>query len=222
VDVTMSDLRGGGDLRGCHGLAVCGGFSYGDVLGGGLGWATSILFNPAVRDCFAEFFRRDETFTLGVCNGCQMLAALREIIPGARHWPRFAANRSGRFESRLAMVEIMPGPSLFFRGMAGSKLPIPAAHGEGRAIFSSPEQQRALAVALRYAIRAGAAETYPENPGGTPGGICGATTADGRATILMPHPERALRAANLSWHPPQWNGASPWRRMFTNAREWVG
>jgi len=222
VDVTMSDLRGGGDLRGCHGLAVCGGFSYGDVLGGGLGWAKSILFNPAVRDCFAEFFRRDETFTLGVCNGCQMLAALREIIPGARRWPRFAANRSGRFESRLAMVEIMPGPSLFFRGMAGSKLPIPAAHGEGRAIFSSPEQQRALAVALRYATRAGAAETYPENPGGTPGGICGATTADGRATILMPHPERALRAANLSWHPPQWNGASPWRRMFTNAREWVG
>lgn len=222
VDVVMSDLRGGGDLRGCHGLAVCGGFSYGDVLGGGLGWAKSILFNPAARDCFAEFFRRDETFTLGVCNGCQMLAALKEIIPGARHWPRFTANRSGRFESRLVMVEIMPGPSLFFRGMAGGKIPIPAAHGEGRARFSSPEQQRALAVALRYVTRAGAAETYPENPSGTPGGICGAATDDGRATILMPHPERALRAANLSWHPPQWNGASPWQRMFTNAREWVG
>jgi len=222
VDVAMSDLRGGGDLRGFHGLAVCGGFSYGDVLGGGLGWAKSILFNPAARGCFAEFFRRGETFTLGVCNGCQMLAALKEIIPGAQHWPRFTANRSGRFESRLLMVEIMPGPSLFFRGMAGSKLPIPAAHGEGRASFSSPAQQRALAAALRYATRAGAAETHPENPSGTRGGICGATTADGRATILMPHPERALRAANLSWHPPQWTGASPWQRMFTNAREWVG
>jgi phosphoribosylformylglycinamidine synthase len=219
VDVHMTDvLERGLELDGFRGLVACGGFSYGDVLGAGQGWAKSILFHPRAREVFARFFARPEHFALGVCNGCQMLAALRELIPGAERWPRFERNRSDRFEGRLALVEVLPGPSLFFAGMEGARLPIPVAHGEGRASF----REEPAVVALRFVHADGrVAETYPANPNGSPGGIAGLTTPDGRFTILMPHPERAFRSVQLSWRPAGGGEDGPWMRMFRNARAWV-
>ncbi len=199
-----------------------GGFSYGDVLGAGAGWAKAILFNARARDEFAAFFARPGTFALGVCNGCQMMSNLRELVPGAQHWPRFLKNRSEQFEARFVMVEVAASPSLFFSGMAGSRMPIATAHGEGRAVFDSEEARSRALVALRYVDNRGRpAELYPANPGGSPGGATGFTTADGRFTILMPHPERVFRTVQHSWHPADWGEDGPWMRMFRNARKAV-
>ena len=224
VDVHMSDLIAGRiALDGFAGFAACGGFSYGDVLGAGRGWATSILERAALRDAFATFFARPDTFALGVCNGCQMLSQLKGIIPGAEHWPRFLRNRSEQFEARFGMLEIVDSPSLFFRGMTGSRIPVAIAHGEGRAAFDVPADRMAATVALRYIAGDGApATSYPANPNGSEDAIAGLTTRDGRATILMPHPERTPRSANLSWHPADWPEDSPWLRMFRNARVTIG
>jgi len=219
VDVHMSDILDRGlSLAGFRGLAACGGFSYGDVLGGGGGWAKSVLFHPRARDSFAEFFARADTFTLGVCNGCQMLSQLKDLIPGAEAWPRFVTNRSNRFEARLALVEVLESPSLLLRGMAGARLPIAVAHGEGRA-----ECERAPGiVAARFVDGHGrVATTYPANPNGSPDGLTGLTTPDGRATVLMPHPERIFRSVQHSWRPDAWGDDGPWMRLFLNAREWV-
>ncbi|QNH18323.1 phosphoribosylformylglycinamidine synthase [Xanthomonas sp. SS] len=223
-DVHMSDLIAGRvDLADFVGLAACGGFSYGDVLGAGRGWATSILERPALRDAFAAFFARPDTFALGVCNGCQMLSQLKDIIPGAEHWPRFLRNRSEQFEARTSLLEVVESPSIFLRGMAGSRMPVAVAHGEGRAEFDNAVDQAAARVALRFVDGNGeVAARYPLNPNGSPDGITGLTSDDGRVTILMPHPERTPRALNLSWHPEGWADASPWLRMFRNARVWVG
>lgn len=222
-DVHMSDLVAGRvDLAGFRGLAACGGFSYGDVLGAGRGWATSVLERPALRAMFAEFFARSDSFALGVCNGCQMLSQLKEIIPGADGWPRFVRNRSEQFEARTALLEVVESPSIFLRGMEGARLPVAVAHGEGRAEFASAVEQAAARVALRYVDGHGQAATaYPLNPNGSPEGITGLTTTDGRVTILMPHPERTPRTLNLSWAPADWPADSPWLRMFRNARVWV-
>jgi phosphoribosylformylglycinamidine synthase len=224
VDVHMTDLLAGRTgLDGFKGVVACGGFSYGDVLGAGEGWAKSILFNPRAREAFAAFFARRDTFALGVCNGCQMLAAAREIVPGGGDWPRFLRNRSEQFEARFAMVEVVASPSVFFVGMAGSRMPVATAHGEGRAAFASAEVRARAAVCLRYVDNRGEpTERYPLNPSGSPEGITGLTTADGRFTIVMPHPERAFRTVQCSWHPDDWEEASPWLRMFRNARAWVG
>ncbi|MBX3725776.1 MAG: phosphoribosylformylglycinamidine synthase [Xanthomonadales bacterium] len=225
VDVHMSDLAAGRhDLAGFAGLAACGGFSYGDVLGAGRGWATSILENPALRDRFAAFFARPDSFALGVCNGCQMLARLRDIIPGTRHWPVFVRNRSEQYEARLSLVEVVDSPSILLAGMAGSRIPVVVAHGEGRADFDAtgadPGQAR---VCLRYVDGDGAvASRYPANPNGSPGGITGLTSEDGRVTVAMPHPERVFRTAQMSWAPAGWGEASPWLRMFRNARAALG
>ncbi len=219
-DLHMSDIISGRvSLSGFAGFAACGGFSYGDVLGAGSGWAKSILLNARARDEFSAFFERADSFALGVCNGCQMMSQLRDLIPGAAHWPRFLRNRSEQFEARLVMVEVTASPSLFFAGMAGSRMPVVTAHGEGRAVFASPQEQAQAIVSLRYVNNAGApTERYPANPNGSPEGITGLTTADGRFTILMPHPERMFRSAQMSWHPREWGEASPWLRMFVNAR----
>ncbi|MHB8913007.1 MAG: phosphoribosylformylglycinamidine synthase, partial [Lysobacter sp.] len=224
VDVHMSDLIGGRvALDAFKGFAACGGFSYGDVLGAGRGWATSVLERSALRDAFAAFFARPDSFALGVCNGCQMLSQLKEIIPGAAHWPVFLRNRSEQFEARLGLVEVVESPSLFLRGMAGSRLPVAVSHGEGRAAFVNTDDQTAARVALRYIEGDGKLATrYPANPNGSPDGITGLTSDDGRVTILMPHPERTLRTANLSWAPRDWGEDSPWLRMFRNARVFVG
>jgi len=228
VDVHMTDiLSGRTGLDGFRGLAACGGFSYGDVLGAGEGWAKSILFNPRAREVLAAFFERRDTFTLGVCNGCQMLSNLRDLIPGAAQWPRFVRNRSDQFEARLALVTIEKSPSVLFAGMAGSRAPIAVAHGEGRAELLSPSAREALEasglVAARFVEGDGrVAERYPQNPNGSPGGITALTTPDGRATILMPHPERVFRSVQMSWHPRAWNEDSPWMRIFRNARLFVG
>jgi len=224
VDVHMTDLiEGRVALADFQGLAAGGGFSYGDVLGGGGGWAKTILFNPRLADRFAEFFARPQTFALGVCNGCQMLSQLRSMIPGAAHWPRFERNVSEQFEARLVMVEVPASPSIFFAEMAGSRIPVANAHGEGRAVFDAPQAIDRVEVALRYVDAAGqATERYPENPNGSPMGICGLTTADGRFTIVMPHPERVRRTVQMSWQPPGLGEDSPWMRMFRNARRWVG
>jgi phosphoribosylformylglycinamidine synthase len=212
--VTLSDFKG---------FAACGGFSYGDVLGAGEGWAKSILFNPRAREEFAAFFGRPDTFALGVCNGCQMMSNLHELIPGASDWPRFQRNRSEQFEARLVTVEILESPSLFFRGMAGSRMPVVVAHGEGRAEFASREAQARAVVALRFVDNRGApTDVYPLNPNGAEQGVTGVTTSDGRFTILMPHPERVFRSVQMSWHPVEWGEDSPWMRMFRNARVWVG
>jgi phosphoribosylformylglycinamidine synthase len=223
-DVHMSDLISGRvALDAFSGIAACGGFSYGDVLGAGRGWATSILERSALRDAFAAFFARDNTFSLGVCNGCQMMSQLKDIIPGATHWPRFLRNRSEQFEARVSLLEVVESPSVFFRGMAGSRIPVAVAHGEGRADFASTADQGAVRVALRFIDGDGlVAGSYPQNPNGSPDGITGLTSDDGRATILMPHPERTPRSANHSWHPADWPEDSPWLRMFRNARVWVG
>jgi phosphoribosylformylglycinamidine synthase len=224
VDVHMSDLLAGRiGLADFKGIAACGGFSYGDVLGGGGGWAKTILFHARLSDEFAAFFGRTDTFALGVCNGCQMMSQLRSMIPGARHWPRFLSNGSEQFEARLTMVEVVESPSLFFAGMAGSRMPIVNAHGEGRAAFESDQARTQAVIALRYVDAAGhATEQYPDNPNGSPGGITGLTTPDGRFTILMPHPERVRRAVQMSWQPPGLGEDSPWMRLFRNARRWVG
>ena len=204
-------------------MAACGGFSYGDVLGGGGGWAGSIAYNARAREQFADFFARPDTLTLGVCNGCQMLARLKDLIPGAQGWPLFTTNRSQRFEARLSMVRVEATKSAFFAAMDGSLIPVPLAHGEGFANFDAnqTDPDQAL-VCLRYADANGdTANTYPANPNGSPDGITGVTSADGRATILMPHPERAFRTVQLSWHPREWGEKSPWSRMFANAHAWL-
>jgi len=223
-DVHMTDVIGGrATLDGFKGLAAGGGFSYGDVLGAGEGWAKTILFNPRAREAFAAFFGRTDTFALGVCNGCQMMSNLSELIPGAAHWPKFLRNRSEQFEARFVLVEVADSPSILFRGMAGSRVPVATAHGEGRASFATPEAAAHAAVALRYVDNLGVpTERYPLNPGGSPGGVTGVTTPDGRFTILMPHPERVFRTVQCSWHPDGWGEDSPWTRMFRNARVWVG
>jgi phosphoribosylformylglycinamidine synthase len=224
VDVHMSDILSGRvGLEHFKGLAACGGFSYGDVLGAGGGWAKSILFNRRARDQFAAFFAREDSLALGVCNGCQMMSQLHALIPGADAWPRFERNLSEQFEARFVMAEVIASSSLFFDGMVGSRLPIVVSHGEGRVLFRDPAHAKAAQPALRYVDNRGApTETYPANPNGSPGGATGFTTADGRFTILMPHPERVFRAAQLSWRPDTMGTASPWLRMFRNARKSVG
>lgn len=225
TDVHMSDLIAGRVTLGqFKGLVACGGFSYGDVLGAGEGWAKSILFNPRVRDQFAAFFMRPDSFTLGVCNGCQMLSNLQELIPGAEHWPHFVRNRSEQFEARVSMVEVLSSPSIMFEGMAGSRLPVPVAHGEGRAEFRSASDLAAVnnLTSLRFIESDGnLAERYPANPNGSPDGITGLTSVDGRVTIMMPHPERVFRTVQNSWHPDDWGPDGPWLRLFRNARAWV-
>jgi phosphoribosylformylglycinamidine synthase len=223
VDVHMSDLlEGRRSLNEFSGFVACGGFSYGDVLGAGRGWAKSILFQNALREQFGTFLADNGKFALGVCNGCQMLSALRELIPGTASWPDFVGNRSEQFEARLSMVRVEESPSLFFHGMAGTCIPVATAHGEGRAEFHAGSPSAAQ-VALRYIDSRGEeTEHYPENPNGSPGGITGLCNSDGRITILMPHPERTPRTVNFSWAPDHWADSSPWQRMFFNARCWTG
>jgi phosphoribosylformylglycinamidine synthase len=238
-DLHMTDLiEGRATLAGFHGLVACGGFSYGDVLGAGEGWAKSILFNPRLREMFAAHFARSDAFALGVCNGCQMMAQLAPIIPGAAHWPRFVRNRVEQFEGRLSLVEVLPSPSVLLAGMAGSVLPIVVSHGEGRAEFRDAAQQSACeasaTVGLRYVERKGVVATrYPANPNGSPDGLAALCNLDGRVTIAMPHPERVYRNAQLSWRPDPAPAArtpasaatgddSGWMRMFRNARVWLG
>ncbi|MEC4088606.1 phosphoribosylformylglycinamidine synthase [Pseudoalteromonas rubra] len=228
VDVHMSDiLEGRLTLEEFKGLVACGGFSYGDVLGAGEGWAKSILFNDMARDQFQTFFERQDTFSLGVCNGCQMLSTLKELIPGTEHWPRFVTNKSERFEARFSLVEVQESPSVFFQGMAGSRMPIAVSHGEGHAEFANDAAVKAAlesgTVAVQYVDNFGKPTTqYPNNPNGSPEGITGITSTDGRATVMMPHPERVFRAVANSWHPDEWKEDSPWMRMFRNARKNVG
>ncbi len=227
VDVHMSDiLRGGIALDNFKGFAACGGFSYGDVLGAGEGWAKTILFNARARDQFEAFFHRTDSFALGICNGCQMMSNLKSLIPGAELWPRFVRNLSEQFEARFALVQVPQSPSLLFNGMAGSHMPIAVAHGEGRAEFASDDQlmnlQRGELISLRFVDhRLQATERYPANPNGSPAGIAGITSRDGRVTLLMPHPERVFRAVQNSWHPDDWQEDGAWLRMFRNARAWV-
>ncbi len=224
VDVHMSDIISGRtQLSGFKGLAACGGFSYGDVLGGGQGWAKSILFNARARKEFEAFFERSDSFALGSCNGCQMMAALKEIIPGAQHWPLFTGNRSAQFEARFVMAEVTDSPSILFKGMAGSRMPITTAHGEGFAAFENKADLSKATIALRFVDNRGnAAEKYPLNPNGSPAGITGLTTPDGRFTVVMPHPERVFRSIQMSWAPDNATEDSPWMQLFYNARRWVG
>jgi len=228
VDVHMSDiLAGRTDLADFNGLVACGGFSYGDVLGAGEGWAKSILFNTNAKAMFKAFFEREDTFSLGVCNGCQMMSNLKEIIPGSEAWPRFVQNKSERFEARFSLVEIQESPSVLFKGMAGSVMPIAVSHGEGRTEFSSDKAIDAAnnsgTVSMRYINNYGdVTETYPANPNGSVDGITSLTTTDGRVTIMMPHPERVFRTVANSWHPDSWGEDSPWVRMFRNARKFIG
>ena len=228
VDVHMSDiLAGRRSLDDFRGLVACGGFSFGDVLGAGGGWAKSILFNVRAREQFQQFFERSDTFALGVCNGCQMLSALRSLIPGTAHWPRFVQNLSEQFEARLSLVEVLDSRSLFLRGMAGSRLLIATSHGEGRAEFATPTDQPACyaarQVTIRYIDNQGRpARSYPANPNGSPDGVAGLTSTDGRVSIFMPHPERVHLAMQHSWRPEEWGEEGPWMRMFQNARAWVG
>jgi phosphoribosylformylglycinamidine synthase len=226
VDVHMSDLLSGRDnLSKYQGLAACGGFSFGDVLGAGGGWAKSVLYHAAVRDQFAEFFARADTFALGVCNGCQMMSHLRELIPGADSWPRFLRNKSEQFEARLSLVEVLESPSIFLDGMVGSRMPIATSHGEGRVSFAN-DTDRYMAshmIAVRYVDNFGdVADRYPANPNGSLDGICGLSNEDGRVTIMMPHPERVVRTVQNSWHPDNWGEDGPWMRMFRNARVAIG
>ena len=223
-DVHMSDLIAGrARLDQFNGFVACGGFSYGDTLGAGEGWARSILFNPQLADQFAAFMQRQDTFGLGVCNGCQMLAALSPIIPGAQDWPKFTTNQSTRFEARLSQVEVLESPSIFFAGMAGSRMPIAVSHGEGFANFSQRGDAAKVHRAVRFVDHTGApTEVYPLNPNGSPEGLTGVTTADGRFTAMMPHPERVFRNVQMSWTSGDQSAPSPWLRMFRNARKWVG
>jgi phosphoribosylformylglycinamidine synthase len=223
-DVHMTDLQAGrASLADFAGLVACGGFSYGDTLGAGIGWARSITFNARLAEQFKAFFDRGDTFGLGVCNGCQMFAELADIIPGAQAWPRFTTNQSERFEARLSMVEVLDSPSLFFAGMAGSRLPIAVAHGEGFANFGQRGDAARAVAAMRFVDNAGQpTEAYPFNPNGSPGGLTGVTTADGRFTALMPHPERVFRNVQFSWTPLPQGDFSPWMQIWRNARRWVG
>jgi phosphoribosylformylglycinamidine synthase len=228
IDVHMTDLVSGRKkLEDFNVLVACGGFSYGDVLGAGGGWAKSVLYQDRLREQFATFFADGNTLSLGVCNGCQMLSLLHEIIPGAEHWPRFVRNRSEQFEGRVSMVQVEDSPSVFMQGMTGSRFPIAVAHGEGRAEFSADEQfarlQASGLIALRFVDNHGR-ETirYPANPNGSPGGLTGLCSADGRVTIMMPHPERVFRACLNSWHPDDWQEDAPTLRLFRNARQWLG
>lgn len=228
IDVHMTDILSGKiSLKDFQGLVACGGFSYGDVLGAGEGWAKSILFHAKARQEFEEFFRRENTFTLGVCNGCQMVSNLKDLIPGAEHWPRFVQNLSERFEARFSSLKIEETPSVLLKGMAGSVLPIAVAHGEGRAEFASREAAEACLktglVSLRYVDgKHQYTERYPLNPNGSPFGITGLTSKDGRALIMMPHPERVFRTVQNSWHPADWGEYAPWMKLFLNARAFVG
>ena len=228
VDVTMSDIIAGRtSLKDFSGFVACGGFSYGDVLGAGEGWAKSILFNNRARDDFSAFFDRTDSFALGVCNGCQMMSNLHELIPGTERWPHFVRNESEQFEARLAMVQVPENPSLFLDGMTGSTLPIAVAHGEGMAEFRQPVDIKEVILRKEVAMcyvdnHRQLTQTYPANPNGSPHGITGLTTNDGRFTIMMPHPERLFRTAAWSWHPDDWGEDGPWLRMFRNARKWLG
>jgi phosphoribosylformylglycinamidine synthase len=224
VDVHMSDLIAGrAKLDDFKGLIAVGGFSYGDVLGAGEGWAKSILFNAELKAAFAQFFGRGDTFGLGVCNGCQMMSNLKSIIPGAEAWPKFTRNKSEQFEARFGMVEVMDSPSIFFQDLAGTHAPLAIAHGEGFADFSQTGDITKVVKALRYIDNRGAAtEVYPFNPNGSPEGLTAVTTPDGRFTVMMPHAERVARTVTMSWHPDGWGEDSPWARMFQNARKWVG
>ncbi|HEY8586213.1 MAG TPA: phosphoribosylformylglycinamidine synthase [Rhodanobacter sp.] len=224
VDVHMSDLASGRvSLADFRGLAACGGFSYGDVLGAGRGWAMSILYNDLLRAQFAAFFADPTKFALGVCNGCQMLSQLKEIIPGAQHWPQFLRNASEQYESRLATLEILDSPSIFFQGMTGSRIPVAVAHGEGRVNFPHACSPAKSNGAVRFVDNRGKpTEDFPLNTNGSPGGLAGFTAAEGRVTIMMPHPERVFRSVQLSWCPETWGEDSPWMRMFRNARVWCG
>ncbi len=227
IDVHMSDILAGRvDLNEFKGMVACGGFSYGDVLGAGEGWAKSALFNSRARDAFQGFFERNDSFTLGVCNGCQMMSNLHELIPGSEFWPHFVRNRSEQFEARVAMVQIQESNSIFLQGMAGSRMPIAIAHGEGHAEFASEEAlleaDLSGCVAMRFVDNHGkVTESYPANPNGSPRGITGLTSRDGRVTIMMPHPERVFRAVQNSWRSDDWNEDAPLMRMFRNARVWV-
>jgi phosphoribosylformylglycinamidine synthase len=218
IDVHMSDLMEGRcRLNNFVGLAACGGFSYGDVLGAGSGWAKTILFNERLKTMFADFFMRSNTFSLGVCNGCQMMSQLSSIIPGAELWPKFERNVSSRFEARICMVKIEQSPSLFLEGMEGAKIPIVVAHGEG-CVDVLNEQAR---VSIRYTDNSGVVtERYPLNPNGSVAGVAGLTSTDGRAFILMPHPERISLGVQHTWTRKVKH--SPWQRIFDNARKWIG
>jgi phosphoribosylformylglycinamidine synthase len=227
VDVHMSDiLSGRANLARFKGLVACGGFSYGDVLGAGEGWAKSVLFNESVRAQFAQFFQREDSFTLGVCNGCQMISTLKDLIPGADHWPHFVRNRSEQFEGRVSLIKVEPSPSILMSGMAGSHMPIAVAHGEGRAVFSSLEAaaecESTNTIILRYVENdLSHATAYPANPNGSINSIAGLTSLDGRATIMMPHPERVYRTVQNSWEPEDWGEDGGWLRLFRNARHWL-
>jgi len=228
VDVHMSDILAGRvNLSDFKGLAACGGFSYGDVLGAGEGWAKSVLFNSIARDQFEGFFTREDTFTLGVCNGCQMMSNLKGLIPGAEHWPRFVRNQSEQFEARSSLVQVQESNSVLFQGMAGSHMPVAVAHGEGLAEFESAEALQSFNAGSQVALRfvdnhVLPTERYPANPNGSPTGITSVTSTDGRATIMMPHPERVFRAVTNSWCPEEWDEDGAWLRIFRNARVFVG
>jgi phosphoribosylformylglycinamidine synthase len=228
IDVHMTDILSGRiSLKDFRGVIACGGFSYGDVLGAGEGWAKSILFNERARAEFAAFFAREDAFALGVCNGCQMMSNLHSIIPGAGLWPRFVQNQSERYEARFVSLQIEKSPSVLFAGMEGSVIPIAVAHGEGYAEF---KDATALQACDQSGLVAGrfvdnhhrVTEQYPLNPNGSPRGITALTTTTGRVTIMMPHPERVFRTAAMSWHPENWGEDSPWMKLFYNARAWVG
>ena len=224
VDVHMSDLIAGRTrLADFAGIIAVGGFSYGDVLGAGEGWAKTILFNEQLAEQFSAFFQRKDTFGLGICNGCQMLSNLKSIIPGAHDWPKFTRNKSEQFEGRFVMAEVADSPSIFMQGMAGTQTPIVVSHGEGYADFTATGDLNKVIAGLRFVDNAGqATEVYPYNPNGSPQGIAAVTTHDGRFTAMMPHPERVFRSAIHSWHPEGWGEDSPWMRMFRNARKWIG
>ncbi|MGI9028033.1 MAG: phosphoribosylformylglycinamidine synthase subunit PurQ, partial [Candidatus Saccharimonadales bacterium] len=227
VDVHLNDIANGRvTLDDFSVLAACGGFSYGDVLGAGGGWAKSILCNDNLREAFKTFFARKDTLSFGVCNGCQMLSNLKEIIPGSAHWPVFKKNTSEQFEARLVSVKVNKSPSAFFTGMEGSIIPIVVSHGEGRAVFndakSSQQALQSNLAPLQYVDNYGnVTEAYPFNPNGSPAGITSLTSVDGRSTILMPHPERGFLTQQYSWHPSAWDDNGPWLKLFQNARQWV-
>jgi phosphoribosylformylglycinamidine synthase len=224
VDVHMTDLQSGRlKLETFRGFVACGGFTYGDTLGAGEGWARSIMFNPALAYQLKAFFARQDTFALGICNGCQMMAALSPIIPGAEAWPKFTRNKSEQFEARLSLVEVLESPSIFFQGMTGSRIPIAVSHGEGFADFSQRGDAKRVHRAVRFVDHHGRpTETYPLNPNGSPDGLTSVTTPDGRFTVLMPHPERVFRNILMSWTSGDRSAASPWMQMFHNARAWAG
>jgi phosphoribosylformylglycinamidine synthase len=229
-DVHMTDLQNGVvDLKHVQGLVAVGGFSYGDVLGAGEGWARSILFNNQLADQFAAYFARKDTFALGVCNGCQMMAALAAMIPGAEHWPRFTRNQSEKYEARLSLLEVVESPSLFFKGMTGARIPVAVAHGEGYANFSRQGSTEKVLRAAHFIDHYGTpTERYPFNPNGSPAGLTAVTTVDGRFTVMMPHPERVTRNVMMSWSPRAWGDKdssgpyTPWMRFFQNARAHIG